>query len=81
MDMKKHMLIYFFISMLVGRENEWSSYKMAIIKFENEVVVFGIVQGQPKNKNCLWNCLRRTIWYISKKSPIYQFLKNIHHWN
>jgi len=37
MDMKKHMLICFFISMLVGwgkeweEENEWGSYKMEII--------------------------------------------------
>jgi len=50
--MKKHMLICFFISMLVGwgkeweEENEWGSYKMEIImkkeieivKLENEVV-------------------------------------------
>jgi hypothetical protein len=51
MDMKRHMLIYFFISMLVVREKEWSSYKMEVVKLENEVVVFGIifgiVQGQP----------------------------------
>jgi hypothetical protein len=27
MDMKIYMLICFYISMLVGRENEWSNYK------------------------------------------------------
>jgi hypothetical protein len=31
MDMKKHMLIYFFIFMLVDREKEWSIYKMEVI--------------------------------------------------
>jgi hypothetical protein len=31
MDMKWHMLIYFFISMLVDREKEWGSYKMEVV--------------------------------------------------
>jgi hypothetical protein len=31
MDMKKHMLIFFLISMLVDRKNEWDSYKMKVI--------------------------------------------------
>jgi len=31
MDMKKHMLILFFISMLVDRKKEWSSYKMEVV--------------------------------------------------
>jgi hypothetical protein len=31
MDMKKHLLIYFFISMLVDREKEWDNYKMEIV--------------------------------------------------
>jgi hypothetical protein len=26
MDIKRHMLIFFFISMLVGREKEWDTY-------------------------------------------------------
>jgi hypothetical protein len=30
MDMKRHMLIYFFISMLVDRGKEWGSYKMEV---------------------------------------------------
>jgi hypothetical protein len=29
--------------MLVGREKEWSSYKMEVVKLENEVVVFRII--------------------------------------
>jgi hypothetical protein len=33
--------------MLVGKENEWNSYKMEVVKLENEVVVFGIVQRHP----------------------------------
>ncbi len=31
MDMKKPVLICFFISMLVNREQEWSSYKMEVV--------------------------------------------------
>jgi hypothetical protein len=31
MDMKRSMLICFFISMLVNKEKEWSSYKMEVI--------------------------------------------------
>jgi hypothetical protein len=31
MDMKKHMLILFFISMLVDRKKEWGSYKMEVV--------------------------------------------------
>jgi hypothetical protein len=31
MDMKRHMLIYFFISMLMDREKEWGSYKMEVV--------------------------------------------------
>jgi hypothetical protein len=31
MDMKRNMLIYFFISMLVGKEREWDSYKMEVV--------------------------------------------------
>jgi len=31
MDMKRLMLIYLFISMLVDREKEWDSYKMEIV--------------------------------------------------
>jgi hypothetical protein len=31
MEMKKHMLVYFFISMLVDKGKEWSSYKMEVI--------------------------------------------------
>jgi len=31
MDMKKHLLIYFFISMLVDMEKEWDNYKMEIV--------------------------------------------------
>jgi hypothetical protein len=30
MDMKKHMLICFFVSMLVDRENKWHSCKMNV---------------------------------------------------
>jgi len=29
-DMERHMLICFFISMLVGREKEWNNYKMKV---------------------------------------------------
>ncbi len=53
MDMKRHMLICFFISMLVDRKNHWSSYKLEIVvmkvnrkknnydvvRLENEVVI------------------------------------------
>jgi hypothetical protein len=31
MDMKKHMLICFFISILVDREKEWGSYKVDVV--------------------------------------------------
>jgi hypothetical protein len=31
MDMKRSMLIYFFISMLVKKKKEWGSYKMEVI--------------------------------------------------
>jgi hypothetical protein len=31
MDMKRHMLDLFFISMLMGRENEGGHYKMEVI--------------------------------------------------
>jgi hypothetical protein len=31
MDMKIYILIYFFISMLVDREKEWSNYKMKVV--------------------------------------------------
>jgi hypothetical protein len=35
-DMKKYILIYFFISMLVDREKEWSDYKMKVVIKEGE---------------------------------------------
>jgi len=31
MDIKRHMIIFFFISMLVDREKEWDNYKMEVI--------------------------------------------------
>jgi len=31
MDTKRHMLIYFFISLMVDREKEWGSYKMEVV--------------------------------------------------
>jgi hypothetical protein len=31
MDMKRLMLICFFISMLVDREKEWNNYKMEVV--------------------------------------------------
>jgi hypothetical protein len=31
MDMKRHMLICFFISMLVDKEKKWDSYKMEVV--------------------------------------------------
>jgi len=31
MDMKRYMLIYFLVSMLVDRKKEWDSYKMEVI--------------------------------------------------
>jgi hypothetical protein len=31
MDMKRHVLICSFISMLVDRKNEWNSYKMGLL--------------------------------------------------
>jgi hypothetical protein len=48
MNMNRHMLIWFFISMLVDRRKEWNSYKMeevirkgeSLIRFENEVIIF-----------------------------------------
>ncbi len=59
MDMKRHLLICFVISMLIGREKEWDDYKMKVVRLGNEVVVFAIifenVQGQPYGKNSLWN--------------------------
>jgi hypothetical protein len=31
MDMKRHMLICFFISMLVNKAKKWGSYKMEVV--------------------------------------------------
>jgi hypothetical protein len=31
MDIKRHMLICFFISMLVDREKEWGGHKMEVV--------------------------------------------------
>jgi hypothetical protein len=31
MDMKRSMLIYFFLSMLMEKEKEWGSYKMEVV--------------------------------------------------
>jgi hypothetical protein len=31
MDMKKHVLIYFFISLLVDKEKEWGSHKLEVV--------------------------------------------------
>jgi hypothetical protein len=31
MDMKRHMIICFLISMLVDREKEWDSYKLEVV--------------------------------------------------
>jgi hypothetical protein len=31
MDMKTHMIIYFFVSLLVDRDKEWDNYKMEVI--------------------------------------------------
>jgi hypothetical protein len=31
MDMKRHMLNFFFISMMVDREKKWGSYKMEVV--------------------------------------------------
>jgi hypothetical protein len=41
MDMKRHMLISFFTSMLVDRKKEWGGYKMevVIIKKRWEMVI------------------------------------------
>jgi hypothetical protein len=35
MNMKRHMLIYFFIFMLVDREKEWGSYKIEVVIKKN----------------------------------------------
>ncbi len=52
--MKRQMLIYFFISMLVDREKEWDNYKMeVVIKKVNKKkivifqIIFEMVHGQP----------------------------------
>jgi hypothetical protein len=37
MDMKRHMLILFFISMLVDKEKEWGSYKMKLVIRKGEI--------------------------------------------
>jgi hypothetical protein len=31
MDMKRHMLIFFLISILVDRKKEWGNYKMEVV--------------------------------------------------
>ncbi len=31
MDMKRRMLIFFFLSMLVDKKKEWNSYKMKVV--------------------------------------------------
>jgi hypothetical protein len=37
MEMRIHMLIYFFISMLVDKEKEWDSYKMNVVIKKDEM--------------------------------------------
>jgi steroid 5-alpha reductase family enzyme len=68
MNMKRQMLIYFFISMLVDREKEWDNYKMeVVIKKVNKKkivifqIIFEMVHGQPYEG------------FKKKKTPIYQF--------
>jgi len=59
MDMKRHMIICLFISMLVGREKELGSYKdrRYLLGMKHGswawiqsiyVIVYGIVQGGPR---------------------------------
>jgi hypothetical protein len=48
MDMKKHMLIYFFISMLVNTEKDWDSYQNEGSYYESWEIV--IKKGNKKKK-------------------------------
>jgi hypothetical protein len=46
MDMKRHMLICFFIFILVDKEKEWGIYKMKVI----------VKKGEKYNKPPLQSC-------------------------
>ncbi len=49
MDIKRHILIYFFISMLVDRENEWHSCKMNVVIRENGRQLLRKLIGEKKS--------------------------------
>jgi hypothetical protein len=48
MDMEMHMLIYFFISMLVDRGKKWDSYKNGNIYWERWEIVIKKVHRKMK---------------------------------
>jgi hypothetical protein len=53
MDMKRHLLICFVISMLMGREKAWDDYKMEVVRLGNEVVVFAIISKMSKDNHMI----------------------------
>jgi hypothetical protein len=53
MDMKRHLLICFGISMLMGREKAWDDYKMEVVRLGNEVVVFAIISKMSKDNHMI----------------------------
>jgi hypothetical protein len=59
--------------MLVSREKEWwwVGKRSEVVKLGNEVVVFGIVQGQPCNKRTMQNELYKDnhLWKIMQNFP------------
>jgi len=51
MNMKKDMLNYFFISMLVYREKQWDSYKMEVVIRKGGIVIKKV---NRKKKVVIW---------------------------
>jgi hypothetical protein len=49
MDIKRHMLNFFFISILVDRGKEWDNYKMKVVIRKSERKWFKILIGKKWN--------------------------------
>jgi hypothetical protein len=69
MDIKKHMLISLFISMLVGKEKEWDGYKIQgktiwKVSKRGDSCYKRSEIGNEVAINCLWNCPGMTIQQI-----------------
>jgi hypothetical protein len=85
--MKKHMLICFFLSMLVAKEEEWSTYEerrenfiknmSEIIKFSSEFFRFQLVEignGQQYKGLCKIFLIPTPIFYYYWNEYIYIYI-------